>query len=301
MPITRSHHMTPRVCHNDESRNKRVVVTQRAHLDGFVRGRTIGRLECGRTKLEVSELGITHIGIFRLCQRFQDDGRVDVTAQITRELQHQMRIGIWQLLPKETDEAHHPTSLHLLVRPFQGRPCGLNARRPVRCVPTHCGLQLTWSKEPAFRTPQCYQGGAPHSLRSAGLQCDSCCIFIWRAPGTVTTKKTSVSDTFSVVQDCSFGEGDYFGFQNRPAFSNRNHDRPNYRDVIPEQYVHLFRGALRTKFVFMDDNARVRRANIVSECLQSEDITHMDWPAFSQDWNLIEHVWDMVGRQVADR
>ncbi|GFX32073.1 uncharacterized protein TNCV_4099221 [Trichonephila clavipes] len=35
--------------------NTRIVMAQRKHLDDFLRGRTIGRLECGRTQLEVSE------------------------------------------------------------------------------------------------------------------------------------------------------------------------------------------------------------------------------------------------------
>ncbi|GFY09538.1 transposable element Tcb1 transposase [Trichonephila clavipes] len=49
-----------------------------------------------------------------------------------------------------------------------------------------------------------------------------------------------------------------------------------YRDVILEQHVHLFRGAMGAEFLFMDDNARPHRANIVDECLESEDITRMD-------------------------
>ncbi|GFX49902.1 transposable element Tcb1 transposase [Trichonephila clavipes] len=49
-----------------------------------------------------------------------------------------------------------------------------------------------------------------------------------------------------------------------------------YRDVILEQHVHLFRGAMGSEFLFTDDNARPHRANIVDECLQSEDITSMD-------------------------
>ncbi|GFW28634.1 uncharacterized protein TNCV_2317821 [Trichonephila clavipes] len=51
---------------------------------------------------------------------------VDVTAQVTPELQRRMRTGIWQLLPKETDGAQHQTclvsSFPLSVRQFQGRP-----------------------------------------------------------------------------------------------------------------------------------------------------------------------------------
>ncbi|GFX77382.1 transposable element Tcb1 transposase [Trichonephila clavipes] len=51
----------------------------------------------------------------------------------------------------------------------------------------------------------------------------------------------------------------------------------------------------------MDDNARRHRANIVDECLQSEDIIRMDWPTYSPDLNTIEHVWDMLGRRIAAR
>ncbi|GFT61602.1 transposable element Tcb1 transposase [Trichonephila clavipes] len=52
-----------------------------------------------------------------------------------------------------------------------------------------------------------------------------------------------------------------------------------YRNVILEQHVRLFRGAMGAEFLFVDDNTRPHRANIVDECLQSEDITRMDWPA----------------------
>ncbi|GFY04064.1 transposable element Tcb1 transposase [Trichonephila clavipes] len=74
-----------------------------------------------------------------------------------------------------------------------------------------------------------------------------------------------------------------------------------YRNVILEQHVRLFRGAMGAEFLFMDDYARPHRAKIVDECLQSKDITRMDWPAYSPDWNPIEHVWDMLGRQIATR
>ncbi|GFV45228.1 transposable element Tcb1 transposase [Trichonephila clavipes] len=49
--------------------NNRVVMAQRKHLDDFLRGRIIGRLECVRTQLEVSEeLGIAQSVISRLWQ-----------------------------------------------------------------------------------------------------------------------------------------------------------------------------------------------------------------------------------------
>ncbi|GFV17152.1 uncharacterized protein TNCV_3633151 [Trichonephila clavipes] len=62
---------------NDFQCNTRIVMAQRKHLDDFLRGRIIGRLECGRTQLEVSEkLGIAQSVISRLWQQFQDDGNV---------------------------------------------------------------------------------------------------------------------------------------------------------------------------------------------------------------------------------
>ncbi|GFY20970.1 transposable element Tcb1 transposase [Trichonephila clavipes] len=51
----------------------------------------------------------------------------------------------------------------------------------------------------------------------------------------------------------------------------------------------------------MDDNVHPHRANIVDECLQSEGITRMDWPAYSRVLNPIGHVWDMLGQRIAAR
>ncbi|GBN82621.1 hypothetical protein AVEN_222517-1 [Araneus ventricosus] len=101
MQITGNYQMARIVRHNDESVregyirnggkevklftsvlkafqcNNRIVMAQRKHLDDFLRGRIIGRLECARTQLEVSEeLGIAQSVISRLWQRFQDDGNV---------------------------------------------------------------------------------------------------------------------------------------------------------------------------------------------------------------------------------
>ncbi|GFV46299.1 HTH_Tnp_Tc3_2 domain-containing protein [Trichonephila clavipes] len=49
-------------------------MAQRKHLDDFLRGRIIRRLECGRTQLEVSEETWNRPDVIsRLWQRFQDD------------------------------------------------------------------------------------------------------------------------------------------------------------------------------------------------------------------------------------
>ncbi|GFY18789.1 transposable element Tcb2 transposase [Trichonephila clavipes] len=74
-----------------------------------------------------------------------------------------------------------------------------------------------------------------------------------------------------------------------------------YCEEVLVPHVRLFRGAIGPDFLFMDDNARPHRTLAVEELLESEDITRMDWTAYSPDLNPIEHVWDALGRRIAAR
>ncbi|GFU34122.1 transposable element Tcb2 transposase [Trichonephila clavipes] len=74
-----------------------------------------------------------------------------------------------------------------------------------------------------------------------------------------------------------------------------------YCDEVLHPHVRLFRGAIGPDFLFMDINARPHRTLAVEELLESEDITRMDCAAYSPDLNLIEHVWDALGRRIAAR
>ncbi|GFU63668.1 HTH_Tnp_Tc3_2 domain-containing protein [Trichonephila clavipes] len=158
--------------------NNRIVMAQRKHLDDFLRGRIIGRLECERTQQEVSEeLGIAQSVISRPWQRFQDDA---TGTTVSRQTVYR-RLG------------------HI----------GLYARRPVRCVPltaTHCRLRLTWSREHALWTPQ--QWCCVMFSTSPGLVCSLILagLYYGERQVPVTTKRTPFNDTATVFQEGSFGE-----------------------------------------------------------------------------------------------
>ncbi|GFY08400.1 transposable element Tcb1 transposase [Trichonephila clavipes] len=94
----------------------------------------------------------------------------------------------------------------------------------------------------------------------------------------------------------------YSWFQKKPACSECNDDRQHLSGCHSGTctFVSGFYG-ISAEFLFMDDNARPHRANIIDECLQSEDTTRMDWPTYIPDLNPIEHVWDMLGRRIAAR
>ncbi|GFX67950.1 uncharacterized protein TNCV_2288131 [Trichonephila clavipes] len=75
--------------------------------------------------------------------------RVDVTAQVARELQRRMRTGISQLLPKETEGAQHPTCLVALSSAIGTT---VSKQTVYRCL-GHIGLH---ARRPSKANPQVY-------------------------------------------------------------------------------------------------------------------------------------------------
>ncbi|GFY11447.1 HTH_Tnp_Tc3_2 domain-containing protein [Trichonephila clavipes] len=231
--------------------NNRIVMAQWNLLDDFLRGRIIGRLECGRTQLEVSEvLGIAQSVISRLWQRFQDDGngsrcystgRPRVTmpnedrylAFTAKRNRRKIASDLSRQLSSVTGTTVSRQTMYRLLGHI-----GLYARRPVRCVPltaTHCCLRLTWSRERALWIPQQWSCVMFSDESRFSLQSDSRRTLIWRAPGT----RYHQENTITVVQDGSFGE-ELFLVPELTCMLSVTMTGHIYLDVILEQHVRFF-------------------------------------------------------------
>ncbi|GFW10867.1 transposable element Tc3 transposase [Trichonephila clavipes] len=127
------------------------------------------------------------------------------------------------------------------------------------------------------------------------LQSDSRLTLIWRAQGTLYHQENTIERHRYGGAGWLVWGGIILGFRTDLHDQSVTITGHTYRDVILEQHARLFRGTMGAEFLFMDVTARAYRANIADECLQSEDITRMDWPAYPPYLNPIEHVWDMLG------
>ncbi|GFV29017.1 transposable element Tcb1 transposase [Trichonephila clavipes] len=279
----------------------------------------MARIVRQKESLEVSkELGIAQSVISRLWQRFQDDGNVSRCYSIGRprvttpnEDQYiylavtakRNRRSTASDLSRQLSSATGTTISRQTVYRRLGH-IGLYARRPVRCVPltaTHCRLRLTWSREHALWTLLQWSCVMFSDESRFSLQSDSRRTLIWRAPGTPYHQENTIERHRYGGAGWLVWGGIILGSRTDLHVQSVTMTGHIYRDVILEQHVRLFRGAMGAEFLVMDDNVRLYRENIVDECLQSEDITRMDWPAYSSDLNPTEHVWDMLGRRIVAR
>ncbi|GFU71523.1 transposable element Tcb1 transposase [Trichonephila clavipes] len=196
--------------------NNRIVMAQRKHLDDFLRGRIIGRLECGHTQLGVSEeLGIAQSVISRLWQRCQDDGNVSRCYSTGR--------------PRVTT-------------PNEDWYSAVTAKRNRRSTASDLSRQLS----SAIGTTVSRQGTlrVDWSICSFSLQSDSRRTLIWRAPGTRYHQENTIQRHRYGGAGWLVWGGIILGSRTDLHVQSVTMTGHIYRDVILEQHIRLFPGAI---------------------------------------------------------
>ncbi|GFS71220.1 HTH_Tnp_Tc3_2 domain-containing protein [Trichonephila clavipes] len=194
-------------------------------------------------------------------------------SKMMKQTEHSIR-PVWSALFRYQYDSFKADRLQLLRAHWS-----IFSYRIVRCVTlttTHRRLRLTWSREHALWTPQQWSCVMFSDKSRFSLQSDSRRTLIWRVPGTRYHQENTIErHRYGGAGGLVWG-GIILGSRTDLHVETVTMTGQICRDVILEQHVLLFRGAMGAEFLFMVDNARPHRANIVGKCLQSEDTTRMD-------------------------
>ncbi|GFU57977.1 transposable element Tcb2 transposase [Trichonephila clavipes] len=293
-------------------------MSSRHHIDDFMRGRIIGKIEEGRKITDVARVfDIAHSVVSRLwksfkttgmCSRWHGGGRVRSTTPaedryIVLSAKRNRRTTAQQVTNQFLAASGKQISLKTVARRLRGG--GLYARRPVVCVPLtrqHRTARLQWCREHHNWTEQDWACVLFSDESRFCLSSDCRRQLIWRESGTAyRPENIQEKDRYPTCSIMVWAGIMINGRTRLHVVVNGTMTGQRYIDEVLLPHVRLFRGAVGDKFVFMDDNATCHRTLAVQDCLDSEGIQRLVWPVRSPDLNPIENVWDALGRQVAGR
>ncbi|GFX71920.1 transposable element Tcb1 transposase [Trichonephila clavipes] len=267
-------------------------MSSRHHIDDFMRGRIIGKIEEGRKITDVArEFDIAHSVVSRLwksfkttgmCSRRHAGGSVRSTTPaedryIVLSAKRNRRTTAQQVANQFLAASGKQISRKTVARRLRGG--GLYARRPVVCVPLsrqHRTAHLQWCREHHDWTEQDWTCVLFSDESRFSLSSDCRRQLIWRESGTAyRPENIQEKDRYPTCSIMVWAGIMINGRTRLHVVANGTMTGQRYIDEVLLPHVRLFRGAVGDKFVFIDDNA-----------------TYL---------NPIENVWDALGRQVAGR
>ncbi|GFT75177.1 transposable element Tcb2 transposase [Trichonephila clavipes] len=259
-------------------------MSSRHHIDDFMRGRIMGKIEEGRKITDVARSSTSLTALFQGCGSHLKllECVVDGTGKVLLEVRRLQKTDISSYQQKE--QAHQSSA-------GEG---GLYARRPVACVPLtrqHRTARLQWCREHHNWTEQDWACVLFSDESRFSLSSDCRRQLIWRESGTAyRPENIQEKDRYPTCSIMVWASIRINGHTRLHGVANGTMTGLRYIDEVLLPHVRLFRCAVGVKFVFMDDNATCHRTLAVQDCLDSEGIQRLVWPARSPDLNPIENV-----------
>lgn len=125
-------------------------------------------------------------------------------------------------------------------------------------------------------------------------------IWLWRtSSGLEKTKRSPQNEKFKSNRKAWWWISTHLGlyvlqWARKSGVYRRNHDKSLQRNIKSS----ASKLGLRRQFIFQDDNDPKHKAKLVQEFLKNMKINRLEWPAQSPDLNRIEHLWDVVEREI---
>ncbi|GFS49613.1 transposable element Tc1 transposase [Trichonephila clavipes] len=294
-------------------------MSSRHHIDDFMRGRIIKKIEEGRKITDIArEFDIAHsvasrlwksIKTTRMCSRRHGGGRVRSTTPaedryIVLSAKRNRRTTAQLVANQFLAASEKQISRKTVARRLRGG--GLYARRPVVSIPLtkqHRTARLQWCREHHNWTEQDWACVRFSDESRFSLSSDCRRQLIWCESGTAYSPENIQEKNRYPTCSIMVWAGIMINGRTRlHVVANGTMTGERHIDEVLLPHVRIFRGAVGDKLVFMDDNATCHRTLADQNCLDSEGIQRLVWAACSPDRIHIENVWGALGRQVvADR
>ncbi|GFX00097.1 transposable element Tcb2 transposase [Trichonephila clavipes] len=295
-------------------------MSSRHHIDDFMRGRIIGKIEEGRKITDVArEFDIAHSVVSRLwksfkttgmCSRRHGGGRVRSTTPaedryIVLSAKRNRRTTAQQVANQFLAASGKQISRKTVARRLRGG--GLYTRRPVVCVPLtrqHRTARFQWCREHHNWTEQdwAYVLFSDESRFSRSSDCRR--QLIWRESGTAyRPENIQEKDRYPT---CSIMVWTGIMINGRTCLhvvANGTMTGQRYIDEVLLPHVRLFSGAVGVKFVFMDDNATCHRTLAVQDCLEQRgQVAGRNYPPTNKNTLIraLTEEWDKLPQQLLD-